>query len=201
MFRLLVDLREAIDDYKVRLQSLSSPFSVFTRTIDGTTNGGTLVEVDSLPAPDDIGYKGEHYKEEHYEEEYLFLPTLSRLAFTLQYAVLVWDSRDSKFLLIFYSENGQPTEMSFSPDGRFFACGTIASEIHLWKDSPTGYKLHQKVKTAGHEVCRTLLSPNGESIATDSRRYDTQTVAHDRSNPLPPHRSDSAYRLAVQLRS
>ena len=91
--------------------------------------------------------------------------------------------------------------MSFSPDGRFFACGTIASEIHLWKDSPTGYKLHQKVKTAGHEVCRTLLSPNGESIATDSRRYDTQTVAHDRSNPLPPHRSDSAYRLAVQLRS
>ena len=115
----------------------------------------TLVEVGSLPVPDDIGH----------EEGYLFLPTLSRLAFTLQDAVLVWDARDSKFLLDFH-EDDQPTEMSFSPDGRFFACGTITLEIHLWKDSPTGYMLHQKVNPAGHRVGRSLLSPNGESIAT-----------------------------------
>lgn len=167
-----MDLREAIDDYKVRLQSLSSPFSVFTRTIDGTTNGGTLVEVDSLPAPDDIGYKGEHYKEEHYEEEYLFLPTLSRLAFTFRDTVSVWDAQASKLLLNFRGdvrstgifESDQSTGMSFSPDGRFFAYRVIGVGIHLWKDSPAGYMLHQIVKPAGHTFISPLLSPNGESI-------------------------------------
>lgn len=34
---LLEDLRDAIDDYKVRLQSLS-PFLVLTRIIDGTAS-------------------------------------------------------------------------------------------------------------------------------------------------------------------
>ena len=124
----------------------------------------TLVEVDSLPAPDEVGYKLECYKGGRCEGEYLFLPTLSRLAFTLQNVVLVWDARDSKFLLNFYETDHPTAEISFSPDGRFFASGTIASEIHLWKDSPTGYMFHQNIKLIGDRFGRPLLSPNGESI-------------------------------------
>ena len=109
--------------------------------------------VESLSAPDDISCS----------EESLFLPTLSRFAFTLREAVSVWDARDSKLLLNFLGSS-HPTRMSFSPDGRFFACGTTGQEIHVWKDSPIGYTLHQKLvfRTCGD--ISTFLSPTGESI-------------------------------------
>jgi hypothetical protein len=44
----------------------------------------------------------------------------------------------------------------------FFACA-IGQELHVWKDSPTGYILHQKLAVTG-ESPRPFLSPNGESI-------------------------------------
>ena len=131
----------------------------------GFTSIHTLAEVESLPAPDDIGYS----------EEFLFLPTLFRLAFILQEEVLVWDARDSKLLLKFVGGN-QPKGISFSSDGCFFACGTTGQEIHLWKDSPAGYTLHQKLISSLdrgrasfyilNDDTIPLLSPNGESIIT-----------------------------------
>jgi len=54
-------------------------------------------------------------------------PTLPRLAFVCEGRVRVWDTQDSKFLL-------DPVHvvrvrwMSFSPDGRFFACNSTTSE-------------------------------------------------------------------------
>ena len=131
----------------------------------------TLAEVDSLPAPDDIGYGG----------KYLFLPTLSRLAFTVQDAVLVWDAQHSKLLLNFLGIN-QSTQMSFSPDGRFFACGTTGEGIHLWKDFPAGYMLHQKVNPTGYGFIRPLLSPDGESIIAFSN--STIQLWHT-ADPIP----------------
>ena len=119
----------------------------------GFTSIHTLAEVESLPAPDDI----------HRSEEHLFLPTLSRLAFTLGDEVLVWDARDSRILLSFLCGD-QSTRMSFSPDGRFFACGTVGLGVHLWKESPTGYVLHHKLIPGIPGVIRPLLSPCGDSI-------------------------------------
>ena len=119
----------------------------------GFTSIHTPVEVKFLPAPDNIGDS----------EEYLFLPFRSRLAFTLEEAVLVWDAQDSKLLLNFVGGD-RPTKMSFSPDGRFFAYGTTGLEVCLWKESPTGYTLHQKLTSNFRGVIRPLLSPNGESI-------------------------------------
>ena len=112
-------------------------------------------EVESLPAPDNIN--GDR------SEEFLFLPPLSRLAFTCGAEVLVWDARGSKLLLKFAGTK-KPESLSFSPDGRFFACGTAGEEIYLWKDAPAGYVLHQKVMSRAPGFTRPLLSPDGESI-------------------------------------
>lgn len=123
----------------------------------GFTSICTLAEVESFPAPDGIKDSKEH----------LFLPSLFRLAFTPQNAVLVWDVRDSKYLLNFMGIH--PTKLSFSTDGRFLACGATSHEVYLWKESPTGYTLHQRVAFNIHRYVKPLLSPNGESIIAFSQ--------------------------------
>ena len=120
----------------------------------GFTSTRTPVEVQSLSAPDVDSCSG----------EYLFLPARSRLALTVYEAVYVWDARDSKLLLDFVSDR-RPAMISFSLDGRFFACGTTDIEILLWEESPTGYMLRQTLVSGDAGVKRPLLSPNGESIA------------------------------------
>ena len=135
------------------LQFITVKAGSITKWKVGFTSIHTLAEVESLPAPDNINCL----------EESLFLPALSRLAFTLQAAVLVWDAQGSKFLLNFV-DTTKPTGITFSPDGYFFACGTAGGDTYLWKDSPTGYILHQNVISSAHRVIRPLLSPSGKSI-------------------------------------
>jgi len=130
----------------------------------GFTSEHTLAEIKSLPAPDNVNSGYDH----------LFLPTLSRLAFILWGAVLIWDARDSKFLLNFVGGAGQLRGLSFSSDGRFFACGSYDQGFDLWKESPTGYILHQKLVSWLTDGQTTpFLSPDGESIIT-SRGLQTQ---------------------------
>ena len=138
----------------------------------GFTSEHTLTEIESLPAPDDTG-SGEH----------LFLPTLSRLAFILRGVVLIWDTQDSKFLLNSV-DISQPGMLSFSSDGRFFACGGIGQGVHLWKESPTGYVLHQKLVSgpAAYQT-RPFLSPDGESIITYN---DNETQLWRTTDPINP---------------
>ena len=129
----------------------------------GFTLEHALAEIESLPAPDNIDPRG----------QYLFLPTRTRLAFTLKEAVLVWDAWNSKFLLNFKASD-QPMGLSFSSDGRFFTYLIRGGEIHLWKESPTGYVLHRKLAPSIDRdfSAELLLSPNGESIITSD--YSTQ---------------------------
>jgi len=128
----------------------------------GFTSERKLAEIESLPAPDNTGSRN-----------HLFLPTLSRLAFILQNVVLVWDARDSKFLLNFVG-SGWLRGLSFSSDGRFFACGVAGQGIHLWKESPTGYILHQNlVSGPAADWITPFLSPDGESIIM-SKDHETQ---------------------------
>ena len=94
-----------------------------------------------------------------------FHPGSYRLAFIdIKETLLVWDARVSKFLL-HCRDTGFRSAMTFSSDGNFFACATLGSEVPLWKWSPTGYTLFQKLATDALPP-RSLLSPNGESIVT-----------------------------------
>ena len=118
------------------------------------------VEVESLPIADKI-VGGERF---------LFLPVLSRLAFTLKDTIQVWDAKAAKLLLeseFFYFGNS-PVDRpigSFSSDGRFFAYADDSGEAHVWKESPAGYVLHQNIPfDTNGSALKPCLSPNGKSI-------------------------------------
>ena len=124
------------------------------------------VEVTSLPVPDGIIDA----------ERFLFLPSLSRIAFVLGGAIQVWDLKvPPKLLLksepVLTLENkknsrsrGSPCG-SFSSDGRFFAYSNSAGEVYVWEESPVGYLLHQRLPFFPSRFFRgPRLSPDGESI-------------------------------------
>ena len=150
------------------------------------------VEVESLPAPNEIagGYN------------FIFLPALSRLAFTFQGTILVWDAKVSKLLLksgplqaLDFSHNPPrfPFMGSFSPDGRFFACMSATHEVYMWKETPAGYALHQKLPFVATGTPKgPLLSPNGESVIFSTRPTINLWPTEDLilSNPNVPTRDN-----------
>ena len=112
--------------------------------------------VKSFPTPDEI-------VDTEMVQAFLFLPAISRLAIALKDAVLLWDAFDSKLLLRYLLPEPR---MSFSPNGCFFMCAVWnTKEIYVWKESPAGYTLHQKLLLFGFmQNSMPLFSPNGESI-------------------------------------
>ena len=126
------------------------------------TGGHGPSEVESLSAPDEI-IDG---------VDLVFLPALCRLAFRVEKTMFVWDAKASKFLLksevILPSTDSIGTYSScgsFSPDGYFFGCITYHHELHIWKESPIGYILHQKHTISLTSLCGSLIfSPNRESV-------------------------------------
>jgi len=130
----------------------------------GFTSYAIPTEVETLPAPEDIDFRSFYswWDEDRTAEYIQFLPTPCRLALVWFGKVKVWDVQNSKSLLDCKDTYFEP-DMSFSSDGRFFACSTSGADVYLWKESPTGYILHEIL------VCKTLpsrplLSQNGESI-------------------------------------
>ena len=113
------------------------------------------VAVKPLPTPDEIVDLA----------DFLFLPTLSRLGIAFPGTLLVWDARDSKLLLKISSPD--PSDMSFSSDGLFFACLPKSSggEVCVWKESLSGYVLHQQLAFASPNwYPGPFLSPDGASV-------------------------------------
>ena len=126
------------------------------------------VEVESLPISDKI-IDGERF---------LFLPSLSRLAFLLKDTIQVWDAKAAKLLLESelpsnpYSHN-HPIG-SFSSDGRFFTHVDESGVARVWKESSAGYVLHQNLQFATSDLSiLPRLSPSGESIliSPDGRAF------------------------------
>ena len=114
------------------------------------------IEVESFPAPDRIARA----------DDYLFLPALSRLAFILFDGIEVWDARYSRSLLK-CAENGA-SKMSFSTDGHLFAYMADWREIRVWKESATGYELHQRLLSPSLDADKLVLSPSGRAIVMAS---------------------------------
>jgi len=149
----------------------------------GFTSGTTPTEIETLPTPENFGPTVSPYTINDYRTvRTLLLPSPCRLALAIEDRVLVWDVRNSKCLLDHTGTRPNP-EMSFSSDGRFFACSATESEAYLWKESPTGYTLHEIIVSSG-SYSDPLLSPNGESIVVS----DNSTIRLWRMNTFtaPP---------------
>ena len=121
------------------------------------------VEVESLPIADKI-VDGERF---------LFLPSLSRLAFVRKDTIQVWDAKTAKLLLKsefpsrdpFNAFSIDPPIGSFSSDGRFFVHVDTNGAACVWKESTVGYVLHQKLPfVTSYFSIQPHLSPSGESI-------------------------------------
>jgi len=92
------------------------------------------------------------------------LPTSYRLAAILKDRIWAWDAWESKCLLN-YTDDMFSTNISFSPDGHFLACSTFRSEVYLWKESPTGYILQEKLApTVNYST--SCFSQDGKSLVT-----------------------------------
>jgi len=90
----------------------------------------------------------------------------SRFVLIFDGGFLIWDSQSSKTLLS-WMDTSSPDVPTFSSDGHFLACLITGSDIHLWKESPTGYTL-QETLVPYTAYSRPYLSPNGESIVVIS---------------------------------
>ena len=122
----------------------------------GFTSKDPPTLVRSLPTPNGFN-----------PDSFVFLPTLYQLVFTSKGAVLVWDAQHSKLLLNsadLYGHISVGFSNNFSSNGHFFACGTDGPDVYLWKESPTGYILHQILTPRATNPYTPLLSPNGQSI-------------------------------------
>ena len=142
-----------------------------------------LVEVESLPAPDE-GIEG-------WNE--LFFPTLSRLAFSFNHEIQIWDTKSSKPLLKSKALLRCPSQRlytpyhpwcSFSLNGHSFAC-VADTGVSVWKESPSGYILHQKFAfILPPDPMGPCLSPDGESIIMPL--HSTIHLWLTRDQVLPP---------------
>ena len=131
----------------------------------GFAPGATPMEVETISIPDENVAPFVSAQSDVTWVE--FHPASCRLAFTdIDGTLLVWDVRASEFLL-HHAGTGFDTFMTFSSDARFFACTTLELEVYLWKESPTGYMLLERLAPA-NQSSKPYLSPNGESILTCS---------------------------------
>ena len=132
------------------------------------TSTDVPAEVESLSVPDEI-IDGEHF---------LFFSALFRLAFILGDTIQILDVRASRLLLktrafsgiqYFWNLTRYPSWGSFSSNGHLFAC-IFNTGVHIWKESPSGYILHQKLTfSIPSYPIPPCLSPNGESITMSLR--------------------------------
>ena len=156
-----------------------NPGSVVVSEVEFTLKNPP-VEVESLPIADKI-VDGDRF---------LFLPALCRLAFTLKDTIQVWDAKAAKLLLKskLLSFNTYPANLSigsFSSDGRFFAHADKNGVARVWKESPAGYVLHQKLPFVTPGLS-PRLSPSGESIfiSPDCKAFHLWHT-RDQIAPLP----------------
>ena len=75
-----------------------------------------------------------------HDGEFSFSPVSSHASFVTETEVVILDVRETKTL--FRTKEAHPHYAPpgyFSPDGRFFACGTFENEIRVWENAPVGY--------------------------------------------------------------
>ena len=140
----------------------------------GFISSGTPTQVETLPVPDNFDPESAHVQ---------FLPTPYLLSLTFSGRVLVWDVRNSRYLLD-WTNIGFHLKTTFSSNGHFLACTTLG-KIYLWKKSPTGYILHIIPAPNAVGFSEPLFSQNGESMAV----YCDHTIWFWHTNSFTTHPS------------
>ena len=159
-----IPLSNDIWAYGESLQFATASSTTITIWEVGFTSGTTPTEIETFPTPENFEPTvSPCMNNDHRTARVLLLPATCRLALAFEDKVLVWDVRNSKCLL-HHTDTRLYPRMSFSSDGRFFTCSTTGSDIYLWKESPTGYILHE-ILVSSDSHSNPLLSPNGESVA------------------------------------
>ena len=106
-----------------------------------TTGGKLAIDIHQLqPSPTTLFPMVESFIVPLHDGEFSFSPVSFHASFVTETKITVLDVRDSKILL--RTEPSPPFYLlpgRFSPEGGFFACGTLESEIHVWKNTSTGY--------------------------------------------------------------
>jgi len=123
----------------------------------GTTPNHMPTKINSLPIPDNP-----------HNMDCLLSPSFSQVAYIDHHhqRVMVWDIQHCKILLD-SADAQDATNMTFSSDDHFFACGTSGPELYLWKQSPSGYLLHQKFLSSTGPT-KLIISPDSGSIVAFS---------------------------------
>ena len=149
----------------------------------------TPAKVESLPLPVDF------YSEGMPE----FYPNISLVYFSRFGKNHIWDTKCSKYLPGFKDTTPWIT-LSSSSDGHFLVSRDGHSRTDIWKESPTGYILHQRlISIGGTEQC---ISPTGEFILTWSNsaaqlwHIRDSSISNSTTPTLTPQ-SDPKFRLLV----
>ena len=142
----------------------------------GFTSSATPTKVKTLPAP--VDFDGKH------PEDTQLHPAPFRLAFVSRERILIWDAQNSRYLLECADVKFYP-RMTFSSDGRFFACSTGESSVYLWKESLAGYVLHG-ILASSSKYPIPLLTQSGESVMSSGVADCVVQLWRTKSFTTPP---------------
>ena len=90
-----------------------------------------------------------------------------------------------------FAGEDKQTEMTFTSDGRFFACTSAGLGLYVWKYTPAGYELHQRFIFT---FFATRVSPQMESQS--SRRVIRQRICGPRRTRSIPR---SVFRASILI--
>jgi len=138
----------------------------------GFTSTDSPVKVEALPLPGNFPSKS----------ILQFYPTVSWVTFPTDGTYYLWDTKSSKYPLD-STDIKFGIGISFSSDGHTFACETTYSMVNIWKESPTGYIVHQKLTT--FSSTKPCVFPNGEVLLTRSSSVAQLWHITDSSIPSP----------------
>ena len=132
----------------------------------------------------------------YYDAEFSFSPVSSHASFLTETKIIILNVRDSNILLHTETTQGSyccPSGV-FSPDGCFFACRALYRDIHVWKNTPTGYIPWSTFRP--RIICDNLsFSPASTSILT--RGPDGIQLSRPDNLASPPAASEAEPRLAL----